>query len=112
MLHSTLRRLRFRLPRYPSSSPAFRKFTMYMPTDLRNSDGSTPTNQHISVGPDGKPNIDLTFVEEPLGMPASGGYGWPQFEFGESIGPDNRYIIVRKLGWGMYSSTWLARDQK
>ena len=43
-------------------------------------------------------------------MPAAKGYGWAQFEFGDQIGQDNRYTIVRKLGRGMYSSTWLARD--
>ena len=43
-------------------------------------------------------------------MPASDRYGWPQFEFGEGIGPDERYVIVRKLGLGMTSSTWLARN--
>jgi len=32
--------------------------------------------------------------------------GWAQFEFGEKFGQDNRYIIARKLGWGMHSSTW------
>ncbi|KAJ1551668.1 serine/threonine protein kinase, CMGC group [Nowakowskiella sp. JEL0078] len=25
---------------------------------------------------------------------------------------DNRYIILRKLGWGHFSTVWLARDQK
>ncbi|SJK98279.1 uncharacterized protein ARMOST_01542 [Armillaria ostoyae] len=68
-------------------------------------------NQHISsVGPDGVVHVDLTFVEEPLGMSAEEGYGWPQLEFNEAIGPENRYVICRKLGWGMSSSTWLARD--
>ncbi|KDR71809.1 hypothetical protein GALMADRAFT_143593 [Galerina marginata CBS 339.88] len=81
-----------------------------MSTDAGRS--GAPTNQHFSVGPDGKPCVDLTFIEEPLGMPGSDGYGWPQFAFGEAIGPDKRYTIVRKLGWGMSSSTWLARDQK
>jgi len=33
-------------------------------------------------------------------MSASDRYGWPQFEFGKGIGPDERYDIVRKLGWG------------
>ena len=41
---------------------------------------------------------------------AADGYGWAQFEFGEQIGKDNRYTIVRKLSWGMHSSTWLTRD--
>ena len=43
-------------------------------------------------------------------MLAADGYGWAQLEFGEQIGKDNRYTIVRKLGWGMHSSTWLTRD--
>ena len=64
-----------------------------MSTDAGNS--TKPTNQHILVGPDGKVNINL-------GMPASDGYGWPQFEFGETLEPEKRYIIVRKL---MTSST-------
>ncbi|KAK0212175.1 kinase-like domain-containing protein [Desarmillaria ectypa] len=68
-------------------------------------------NEHISVGPDGKVYADLTFVEEPLALPAQEGYGWPQLEFNEAIGPENRYVISRKLGWGMSSSTWLARDK-
>jgi len=69
-----------------------------------------PTNQHFSVDPDGEQVVDLTFVSEAIGMPAAKGYGWAQFEFGDQIGQDNRYTIVRKLGRGMYSSTWLARD--
>ena len=69
-----------------------------------------PTNQHFSVDPEGKQVVDLTFVSEPLGLPAADGYGWAQFEFGDQVGQDNRYTITRKLGWGMHSSTWLARD--
>ena len=68
------------------------------------------TNQHFSVDPEGKQVVDLTFASEALGMPAADGYGWAQFEFGDQIGQSNRYIIARKLGWGMHSSTWLARD--
>ena len=98
--------LRFRFRRPPSFTASVR--SLKMSTDTGNS--TKPTNQHISVGPDGKVNVDLTFVEEPLGMPASDGYGWPQFKFGETLGPEKRYTIVRKLGWGMTSSTWLARD--
>ncbi|KAK0244245.1 kinase-like domain-containing protein [Armillaria nabsnona] len=65
-----------------------------------------------SVGPDGKIHVGkLIFVEEPLGLPAKERYGWPYLDFNESIGPDNCYVISRKLGWGMSSSTWLARDK-
>ncbi|KAJ7102514.1 kinase-like protein [Mycena belliarum] len=46
-------------------------------------------------------------------MPAEHGYGYAQFEFGESVGDANskQYTILRKLGWGMHSSTWLAREE-
>ena len=71
-----------------------------------------PKNVHYSVDPSGKTVMDLSFASEPLGLPASDGYGWPQFQAGESIGPENRYLLSRKLGWGMSSSTWLSRDQK
>ena len=43
-------------------------------------------------------------------MLATAGYGWPQIDFGQRVGKDERYTIVHKLGWGMHSSTWLARD--
>ncbi|KAF8917632.1 kinase-like domain-containing protein, partial [Mucidula mucida] len=29
---------------------------------------------------------------------------------GQKLGPSERYTIERKLGWGMHSSIWLARD--
>jgi hypothetical protein len=71
-----------------------------------------PKNVHYSVDPSGKTVMDLSFASEPLGLPALEGYGWPQFQAGESIGPEKRYLLSRKLGWGMSSSTWLSRDQK
>ncbi|KAJ7216539.1 kinase-like protein [Mycena pura] len=45
-------------------------------------------------------------------MPCEHGHGFPLLEFGESLGQDRRYKIVRKLGWGMNSSTWLVYDQQ
>jgi hypothetical protein len=91
----------FRPPRTVRSSTSIR---MSSATQLE------PTNQHFSIDSEGKQVVDLTFTSEALGMPAADGYGWAQFEFGDQIGQDNRYTIVRKLGWGMHSSTWLARD--
>ncbi|KAK0455646.1 kinase-like protein [Desarmillaria tabescens] len=69
------------------------------------------SNKHTSVGLNGEVYVDLTFASEPLGLPGQEGYGWPQLDFDEAIGPENRYVICRKLGWGMSSSTWLARDK-
>ncbi|KAJ7036690.1 kinase-like protein [Mycena alexandri] len=71
----------------------------------------TTRNQHFSVDAEGKTVVDLSFASEALGLPAADGYGWAQLEFGDSVGDDQRYTILRKLGWGMHSSTWLARDE-
>jgi len=67
-------------------------------------------NLHFSLDPEGKQIVDLNFASEALGMPAADGYGWAQLEFGDQMGEGGRYTIVRKLGWGSHSSTWLARD--
>ncbi|KAJ3496885.1 hypothetical protein NLJ89_g10424 [Agrocybe chaxingu] len=60
---------------------------------------------------DGK-SVDLTFAEEQLGMPAEYGFGYPIVSFGQRFGREGRYEVVRKLGWGGYSSIWLARDHQ
>jgi serine/threonine protein kinase len=69
-----------------------------------------PKNQRHTVGANGDKAYGLSFQSEALGMPASRGYGWANLEFGQKIGDGGRYTIERKLGWGMQSSTWLARD--
>jgi serine/threonine-protein kinase SRPK3 len=46
-------------------------------------------------------NVGLTFVEEPLGLRADQGYGYLQVDFGQRLGPNGQYEILRKLGWGM-----------
>lgn len=55
-------------------------------------------NQHWTVDPDGKKIVDFSFVEGPFGMPAKTGYGSPILDFRDSLGPDMRYKVVRKLG--------------
>lgn len=49
--------------------------------------------------------IDLKFMEEPLGSEHFSpgmvrGKGYVQVDFHDKIGPDDRYEILRKLGWG------------
>ncbi|XP_031357667.1 SRSF protein kinase 2-like isoform X1 [Photinus pyralis] len=36
--------------------------------------------------------------------------GYMPVTIGQTIGPDNRYQIVRKLGWGHFSTVWLCED--
>ena len=69
------------------------------------------SNLHESVGADGNTYVDIRFTSEPLGISAEQGFGFPQLEFNQAIGPDGRYIILRKLGWGSTASIWLARDK-
>jgi len=51
------------------------------------------------------------FAQEPLGLPASKGYGYFQGGPGLILGPDCRYELQAKLGYGRASSVWLARDR-
>ncbi|KAL5482914.1 hypothetical protein ACEPAI_9509 [Sanghuangporus weigelae] len=52
----------------------------------------------------------LDFKEEPCGFREKQGFGFLQVQFGDRIGLGGRYEVLRKLGWGMQSSIWLAKD--
>lgn len=75
------------------------------------SSATRPAGAQVSIESEGETVVDLTFVSEALGVPASLGYGWAQFDFGDRLGQDDRYKVTRKLGWGMHSSIWLAHDE-
>ncbi|KAF5320258.1 hypothetical protein D9611_011259 [Ephemerocybe angulata] len=49
------------------------------------------------------------FPEEPLNLSTSDGFGYFPGEIKQSLN-NGRYTIIRKLGWGPRSSTWLVRD--
>ncbi|KAL6305686.1 kinase-like domain-containing protein [Sparassis latifolia] len=58
----------------------------------------------------------LEYPEEPVGLPAAllppDIPAFMEVHIGDEIGPQGRYTIVRKLGYGSYSSVWLARDRE
>ncbi|KAH8822953.1 kinase-like domain-containing protein [Flagelloscypha sp. PMI_526] len=56
--------------------------------------------------------LELSFVEEPLGLTTEMGYGYAHLRFGQRLGPNNNFEIVKKLGWGSYASVWLAKDHQ
>lgn len=37
--------------------------------------------------------------------------GYHPVKIGDTFS-DDRYVVVRKLGWGHFSTVWLAKDQK
>ncbi|KAF9480886.1 kinase-like protein [Pholiota conissans] len=68
---------------------------------------SLAANQHSADEPDA---LHFTFLEEPLGIPASEGFGYFQGGPGLMLGPGNRFKLQAKLGFGTTSSVWLAHD--
>lgn len=47
--------------------------------------------------------------EEDWGDYVKGGYH--PVELGDTFS-DDRYVVIRKLGWSFFSTSWLAKDQK
>ncbi|KAJ3575767.1 hypothetical protein NP233_g886 [Leucocoprinus birnbaumii] len=54
----------------------------------------------------------FTFPEEPLGLAADAGYGYFQGAPDDYVGPNDRFHLHAKLGFGTNSSVWLARDSQ
>ena len=53
----------------------------------------------------------LQWPEESLTSTANEGAGFYPVRLGETF-DEGRFVITRKLGWGGFSSVWLARDRK
>ncbi|KAE9382869.1 kinase-like protein [Gymnopus androsaceus JB14] len=54
----------------------------------------------------------FSFIEEPLGIPADEGFGFFQGTPEDILGPDDRFQLQAKLGFGINSSVWLAKDRQ
>jgi len=52
------------------------------------------------------------FDEEPCALGLRDGYGYASIDIGHRLGPNAEYEVLRKLGWGMYATTWLVLDSK
>ncbi|KAG2024083.1 CMGC/SRPK protein kinase [Coprinopsis cinerea AmutBmut pab1-1] len=63
---------------------------------------------YVPKPPDPEPVSD-TFPEEPLDLPVSLGGGYYSGQLGTTVS-SNSYLIVRKLGYGPRSSTWLVKE--
>lgn len=37
--------------------------------------------------------------------------GYMHLKFGNVFGPDNQYLVLRKIGWGHFSTVWLCRHR-
>lgn len=71
-------------------------------------------SEHTSPLPNSVPRAsnqlkDLEWPEEDLSSTAQEGAGFYPLRLGEAF-DDERFIIIRKLGWGGYSTVWLAKD--
>ena len=53
----------------------------------------------------------IEWPEEDLASTADEGAGFYPLRLGETL-DDGRFVITRKLGWGGYSTVWLARDRE
>jgi len=83
--------------------------SVFIPRVLRTRLMSSTSNQNPVV--DEQPTVPhFTFSEEPLGLPASEGFGYFQGGPGLILCPANRFKLQAKLGFGTASSVWLARD--
>ncbi|KAF6748247.1 kinase-like domain-containing protein [Ephemerocybe angulata] len=51
-----------------------------------------------------------SFPEEPLSLSAADGFGYFPADINQTL-CEGRYTIIRKLGWGPTSSTWLVREE-
>lgn len=52
----------------------------------------------------------LEWPEEDLTSTADEGGGFYPLRLGEAF-DERRFVVTRKLGWGGYSTVWLARDR-
>ncbi|KIJ58597.1 hypothetical protein HYDPIDRAFT_46424, partial [Hydnomerulius pinastri MD-312] len=52
------------------------------------------------------------FYEEPFALGLHQGFGYAKVRIGERLGQNHRYEILRKLGWGIYATTWLVKDHE
>ncbi|GAA5986244.1 hypothetical protein JCM10908_006470 [Rhodotorula pacifica] len=71
-------------------------------------------SQQIPLGAQASSQTSVSFEsvftdeEEKLSDYEAGGYH--PVRIGDVYGPNDRYVVVRKLGWGHFSTVWLARD--
>jgi hypothetical protein len=88
---------------HQSSVAISRMLQMRLTSSMANSNTGANENEQQDIP-------HFTFSEEPLGLPASEGFGYFQGGPGLTFGPDCRFKLQAKLGFGTASSVWLARD--
>ncbi|TFK47447.1 kinase-like protein [Heliocybe sulcata] len=54
----------------------------------------------------------IIFPEEPIGISAEDGFGHLELTIGDELGDRGEYKLARKLGYGRYSTVWLARPTR
>ena len=96
-----------RAPQSYRNRPYYRKLSSSPPRRIRPSQARLSARRFF-------PNPHFTtseFPEEPLGYSSEIGAGFFQGGPGHTIGPEDRYELQAKLGWGTTSTVWLAKDR-
>jgi hypothetical protein len=101
---SPINALHIRYPLGIFRKTSFRPFSKDMSETV--SDSSSHSTYQASEDLKG-----LQWPEESLTSTVNEGAGFYSVRLGETF-DDGRFVITRKLGWGGFSSVWLARDRK
>lgn len=66
----------------------------------------------LAAGRNSTPRLRYLFIggAEPIDRYECGGYH--PVQIGHVLGPSSRYLVVHKLGFGGYSTSWLARGRE
>ena len=97
-------------PNKKISEMLFRRLQQSISRVLHSRLTSSMANPNLGANEQQQDIPHFTFSEEPLGLPASEGFGYFQGGPGLTFGPDSRFKLQAKLGFGIVSSVWLARD--
>ncbi len=76
--------------------------TKYTKANASNVSINTPSEEGEPV------QVHLEFSEEPIGLRAADGYGYPRIDIDDVL--DGRYPVVRKIARDVPFTTWLAKD--
>ncbi|RVD85293.1 uncharacterized protein DFL_003619 [Arthrobotrys flagrans] len=94
---------------YIAANPTLAEPSDGPPSQAYNTTAATPESQARQQSDDSEEENEVTADEEDFEDYCKGGYH--PVEVGEQF-KDGRYTVIRKLGWGHFSTVWLSRDNE